>query len=262
MKWVEAVPLFPENRVSRVICYVIITVFVLRKLLYLWDEPSFLPAAAVIAVYLGLFVTQPILASRWPQTTYFNIAAQICLILALGWIKPYEDTWSFLCLTTVIQARRFFSRSIFVVLVTVITLIVTLTLMITHGWLIGLGYGVIIIAASFLFLAADMVLTQTEAARQESERLLMDLRAAHERLQEYARQVEEITASQERDRMTRELHDAISQLLFSITLLAQSTRLLVDKNPSQVPHQLDQLQELTTRALTQMRSLISQWKPG
>ena len=143
-----------------------------------------------------------------------------------------------------------------------LTLIVTLTLMVTHGWLIGLGYGVLIIAASFLFLAADMVLTQTEAARQESECLLADLRAAHERLQEYARQVEEITASQERDRMTRELHDAISQLLFSITLLAQSTRLLVDKKPSQVPQQLEQLQELTGRALTQMRSLISQWKPG
>jgi signal transduction histidine kinase len=184
------------------------------------------------------------------------------MILALGWIKPYEDTWSFLCLTTVIQARRFYSRSIFIFLVSAITLIVTLTLMITHGWLIGLGYGILIIAASFLFLAADMVLTQTEAARQESERLLADLRAAHERLQEYTRQVEEITAAQERDRMTRELHDAISQLLFSITLLAQSTRLLVDKNPSQVPQQLDQLQELTTHALTQMRSLISQWKPG
>lgn len=134
--------------------------------------------------------------------------------------------------------------------------------MLTHGWLIGLGYSILVMGASFLFLAADVVLTQSEAARQESERFLADLQAAHERLQEYARQVEEITAAQERDRMTRELHDALSQLLFSITLLTQSTRLLVDKNPSQVPLQLEQLQDLTSRALTQMRSLISQWKPG
>ena len=261
MNRLEGAPLYAENRVSRIICYVIITVFVLRKLLYLWDEPGLLLAVGIIVVYLALYITLPILASRWSLYTHLNIALQICLVLALGWIKPYEDTWSFLSLTTVIQMRRYYSRPIFVILVTTFTLIVTLTLMMTHGWLIGLGYGVLIIAASFLFLAADMVLTQTEEARQESERLLVDLQAAHERLQEYARQVEEITASQERDRMTRELHDAISQLLFSITLLAQSTRLLVDKNPSQVPQQLDQLQELTTRALTQMRSLISQWKP-
>jgi signal transduction histidine kinase len=258
----EGAPLYAENRVSRIICYVIITVFVLRKLLFLWGEAGFLPAVTIIAVYLGLYISLPYIARRWPIYTHLNFAIQFCLILALGWIKPYEDTWSFLCLTTVIQVRRFYSRSIFVVLVSTITLIVTLTLMVTHGWLIGLCYGILIIAASFLFLAADMVLTQTEAARQESEHLLADLRAAHERLQEYAEQVEEITASQERDRMTRELHDAISQLLFSITLLAQSTRLLVDKNPSQVPKQLEQLQELTGRALTQMRSLISQWKPG
>ena len=63
----EGAPLYAENRVSRIICYVIITVFVLRKLLFLWDEPSILLAVSIIAVYLALYIALPFYASRWPQ---------------------------------------------------------------------------------------------------------------------------------------------------------------------------------------------------
>ena len=60
MNRAEGAPLYAENRVSRIICYVVITVFVLRKLLFLWDEPSILLAAGIIVLYLALYIALPI----------------------------------------------------------------------------------------------------------------------------------------------------------------------------------------------------------
>ena len=113
------------------------------------------------------------------------------------------------------------------------------------------------------FLASyDLVYTRAEQARRESQRLLSELQVANQKLRQSAAQVEALAAAQERNRLTRELHDSVGQMIFSITLNAQATRLLLEKDPARVPQQLDQLQDLTTRALGQMRALISQWRPS
>lgn len=134
------------------------------------------------------------------------------------------------------------------------------TLMTTFDWLIGMGYGVFMVATGFLLLSPGIVYEQSETARLESQRLLLELKKAHRQLAKASRQAEELIEIRERARMANELHDSVSQLMFSIKLLAQSTRLMIEKDPAAVPHQLEQLQELTNRALLQMRSLITQWR--
>ena len=66
---------------------------------------------------------------------------------------------------------------------------------------------------------------------------------------------------QERNRLARELHDTVSQLIFSISLTARSAQLLLKRDPARVPEQLNRLQEMTTDALSQLRSLITQLRP-
>jgi signal transduction histidine kinase len=61
--------------------------------------------------------------------------------------------------------------------------------------------------------------------------------------------------------LARELHDSVSQLIFSITLTSQAARLLLERDPARVPQQLDRLQEMTSSALGQLRSLIAQLRP-
>ncbi len=65
------------------------------------------------------------------------------------------------------------------------------------------------------------------AARDVSERdrLERDLR----------RQAAELASSEERAHLARELHDSVTQALFSMTLLSRSIELLLDKDPGQVP---------------------------
>jgi signal transduction histidine kinase len=92
--------------------------------------------------------------------------------------------------------------------------------------------------------------------------LLNELQETHRQLEAQAGQVEELAAMQERNRLARELHDSVSQTMFSIVLNIRSTQIRLEREPAGVRPQLEQLQELSSRALSQMRALISQWRPG
>ncbi|MCX7791193.1 MAG: GAF domain-containing protein [Chloroflexaceae bacterium] len=66
---------------------------------------------------------------------------------------------------------------------------------------------------------------------------------------------------EERNRLARELHDSVTQQLFSITLTAQAARVQLERNPQRVALQLERLQETATAALAEMRALIYQLRP-
>ena len=92
------------------------------------------------------------------------------------------------------------------------------------------------------------------AARDVSERdrLERDLR----------RQAVELASSEERSHLARELHDSVTQALFSMTLLSRSIEILLVKDPEQVPGKLASLRELQREALAEMRALIFELRPG
>jgi len=103
-----------------------------------------------------------------------------------------------------------------------------------------------------------LLYARTQADQAESQVLLAELQQAHQKLQEYAAQAKELAAARERNCLARELHDSVSQVIFGITLTSQAARLLLQRDPAQVPEQLDRLQEMTGSALSQLRSLIAQ----
>jgi signal transduction histidine kinase len=73
--------------------------------------------------------------------------------------------------------------------------------------------------------------------------------------------VEELASLEERSRLARELHDTVSQLVFSITLTSRSAQLLLQQDSSRAREQLERLRDLCASALAQLRSLISQMRP-
>ena len=92
------------------------------------------------------------------------------------------------------------------------------------------------------------------AARDVSERDRLE--------QDIRRQAVELASSEERSHLARELHDSVTQALFSMTLLSRSIELLLVKDPSQVPGKLASLRELQREALAEMRALIFELRPG
>jgi signal transduction histidine kinase len=61
--------------------------------------------------------------------------------------------------------------------------------------------------------------------------------------------------------MVQELYDSVGQKIFAIQLAAETTRLMLQRDPHRAPEQLDALQAQTQSALSQMRQLIVQWRP-
>lgn len=99
------------------------------------------------------------------------------------------------------------------------------------------------------------------ALNEALQQRLKELQEAHGQLQEYAAQAEELAAVQERNRLARELHDSVTQTIFSMTLTAEAARILLERDPSQAASHLSLLQELAQSALSEMRALIQQLRP-
>jgi signal transduction histidine kinase len=75
-------------------------------------------------------------------------------------------------------------------------------------------------------------------------------------------QAQQLAALEERNRLARDLHDSVTQTLFSITLTAESARAMLVKKPERVESQLDRLQTLARGALAEMPALIFQLRPA
>jgi PAS domain S-box-containing protein len=86
----------------------------------------------------------------------------------------------------------------------------------------------------------------------ERERLEGDLR----------RQAAELAASQERAHLARELHDSVTQALFSMGLTLRTLELLLQTDPESARSKLGELRELQKDALAEMRTLIFELRPS
>ena len=79
---------------------------------------------------------------------------------------------------------------------------------------------------------------------------------------ELRRQAGELAAGEERAHLARELHDSVTQALFSMTMVTRSVELLLDRDSNSAREQLGQLRELQREALAEMRALIFELRPG
>ena len=98
----------------------------------------------------------------------------------------------------------------------------------------------------------------------QEERLLLALASRAALAIENARLFEQVqgkAALEERQRLARELHDSVSQALFSIALGARTARTLLDRDPSQVAQPLDYVLSLADAGLAEMRALIFELRP-
>ena len=120
----------------------------------------------------------------------------------------------------------------------------------------GVGYGLTYVAGCILISAFSSITLRAEETRRETQALNAELEIANQKLQVYAQQVEQLAAAEERARLARDLHDSVSQTIFSMTLTAQAARILLERDPTRVAGQLDHLQALAKNALIEMRSLI------
>ncbi len=92
------------------------------------------------------------------------------------------------------------------------------------------------------------------AARDVSDQVRLE--------RELRRQAGELASGEERAHLARELHDSVTQALFSMTLVSRSVEMLLTPDPEAARAQMGQLRELQREALAEMRALIFELRPG
>jgi signal transduction histidine kinase len=79
---------------------------------------------------------------------------------------------------------------------------------------------------------------------------------------ELAEQSAESAVAAERSRLARELHDAVTQTLFSASLIAEALPVVWEHNPQEGQELLDELRNLSRGALAEMRTLLLELRPA
>ncbi|KUN25888.1 MULTISPECIES: GAF domain-containing sensor histidine kinase [Streptomyces] len=72
----------------------------------------------------------------------------------------------------------------------------------------------------------------------------------------------ELTIAEERSRLAHELHDAVSQKLFSLRLTAQAAAALVDRDPARAKGELHQVASLAAEAVDELRAAVVELRPA
>jgi PAS domain S-box-containing protein len=75
-------------------------------------------------------------------------------------------------------------------------------------------------------------------------------------------QVERTAVAAERSRIARDLHDSVTQTLFSASIIAEVLPKLWQRAPEDAMFRLDELRQLTRGALAEMRTLLLELRPA
>jgi two-component system nitrate/nitrite sensor histidine kinase NarX len=113
--------------------------------------------------------------------------------------------------------------------------------------------------AILLYYSDPRVFTSEEInlAQMFSDQVALAIENAHLRIK-----AEQAAVIAERNRLARELHDAVSQTLFSANLIAEVLPRLWDRDREEAQARLNELHILTRGALAEMRTLLFELRPA
>lgn len=112
----------------------------------------------------------------------------------------------------------------------------------------------------------EMVARFTSDVRADSEaRRYLDLAAEHfsgliNQL-ELVRQLTDTAVEQERQRIAMDLHDSVTQRMYSVAFLAEALAHSIDQNPEQAIETAQRVRELVLSSLAELRSMLVELRP-
>ena len=249
--------------------YLIFAAVVSRAAVVLSGRSEFPFVLALLASY-GLLLLgetwfvpgKPLRYLASPEAQLAYLVLQSVLVIMALILSSYEDFLAMLFVPLSLQAVSFFGRRVGYTIIGILSLAMILTLLFSDvGELFGLAMGILYSGVCFLFGGYAHQVQKAKAAREQNELMFNQLQMAHRQLQGYADQIASLAVEQERNRLARELHDSVTQTVFSMNLAAQSAQLLLDKEPPRAAGQLIRIEELAASAQREIQSLVSQLRP-
>lgn len=100
-------------------------------------------------------------------------------------------------------------------------------------------------------------LRQANEARQHSQKLLADLQEAHEQLQAYTSQAQQLAVAEERNRLAREMHDALGHRLTVAVVQLEGAQRLIPTEPERSASMIEAMRSQLKQALAELRQTVS-----
>jgi signal transduction histidine kinase len=232
----------------------------LRAYLIFQDAPFLGWVLLVLAGWLALFIGDVFLGRRLAWSTAVFITAEAGLIMLLL-LTTEQDFFACLFAILGMQAMQRYSPRVVGALMGLSALLIFGALFERVGFMQALALALVYTTLGAFMTAYIWSARRAGVAQEQEQKLMEELQVANERLEFHTRQQEQLAAGHERQRLARELHDSVTQTIFSMTLTTQSALLLLDRDPSQVAGQLDRLNQLTESAISEMQELISRLAP-
>jgi signal transduction histidine kinase len=230
---------------------------------FMEQEHPLTPLIGGLLLLFGLLMgLEPLLTNDSQTRAHLYLLVQLGLIVAALLLWFELDFFAILLLPLTGQATFLFPRRTASVWVAILILANVLGQMHQFGWPGSLPF-IFLYSAGILFVAAFSHITiQAERSRRRSEALLAELQDAHEQLQAYAGQAEELAVAQERNRLARELHDSVAQTLYGLTLQSEAaSRKLAAGQVEQVSAYLRDFRSSAQQTLQETRLLIFELRP-
>jgi signal transduction histidine kinase len=227
-----------------------------------YRSAEFPPIAVCIGVYLVLLLAEPLLVRQNRIRSFIYLIAQTVTICALAPIVYSWDLWALLFFPLVVQAMVHFGTRTGYLFTAIFTAITAGLLLLVYDSPRGLSEIPLYGSAYFLIAALVAISREAVAAWDESQKQHAELQLAHQQLQDYTERAEELAVLQERNRLARELHDAVTQTLFSASLIAEALPALWERDQEMGRERLAMLRQMSRGALAEMRTLLLELRPA
>jgi len=238
----------------------------IRALVWYRTGPYWCLVLGLLILYVCLLFGEPFLKRawgrgqkgrlKWLQVIYLLV--QTGLVMGLLLVPPLNDFPALLFIPLSLQAVMFCQGRTGFLWIASFTL-VSAAVLVRGGQLVAQGLVMALLFGGCCFLAGSYahLIGKADSARRENQRTFDELQAAHHQLQGYASQRQELAAERERARLARELHNSVTQTVFSMNLAAQTARFLWPANPPRVYAQLGRFLELAEDAMDEIQTLVA-----
>jgi signal transduction histidine kinase len=232
----------------------------LRTLLVYRTSPELRLALGLLLVWLVLAASEPALSHRWSWYFPVYLVCQMVLVFVLLTMPDSPDFFAALLAIISMQVMLRLDPRIGAIWIGLCALILAPLLASTYGSQ-AVALVLVYTAANVLLGSYTLATRRAQTARNKNQVLAQELQESNQKLQTYSTQLEAMAVARERNRLARELHDSVTQTVFSMNLTTQSALLLLDRDPQQARSQLERLSQLAQNALSEMQLLISELRP-
>jgi signal transduction histidine kinase len=219
------------------------------------------PNKTPILVLFGLFfvgLSVYAFLERRPYLVHLYLLIQTITAWSISYLTPMAAVTSISTFFFILSAQAMLFLPLLPGLVWILIFIVA-------TWLGGfLSFGAmhtvdfVAMLGGYLFFGTfGAGLRQANEARQHTQQLLTELQEAHDQLRAFTSQAQQLAVAEERNRLAREMHDALGHRLTVAVVQLEGAQRLIPTEPERSATMIEAMRAQLKQALAELRQTVS-----